>query len=90
MPQSRIAGILWKENTLAVFALQSYRTSVRMIAHYMPHLTRIPQGLPHYHYPYCEIYFMSIARYTVTISSYNDDGIRKRFEIGADGVHALL
>jgi hypothetical protein len=42
------------------------------------------------HDPDGEIYFLSIARDRVTISSYNDDGIRKRVETWADGVPALV
>ncbi|MDP3396124.1 MAG: hypothetical protein Q8S57_05590 [Methanoregula sp.] len=43
-----------------------------------------------FHDPDGEIYFLSIARDRITISSYNDDGIRKRVETWADGVPALL
>jgi hypothetical protein len=42
-----------------------------------------------FHDPDGGIYFLSIARDRVTISSYNDDGIRKRVEIWVDGVPAL-
>jgi hypothetical protein len=35
------------------------------------------------------IYFLSMARYRVTLSSYNDDTIRKRVEIWTEGVPAL-
>jgi len=36
-----------------------------------------------------EIYFLSIARNRVTLSSYSDDAIRKRVETWSDGVPAL-
>ena len=38
------------------------------------------------HDPDDELYFLSIARDRVTLSSYSDDGIRKRVEKWADGV----
>jgi len=41
------------------------------------------------HDPNGEIYFISIARDRITISSYNDDETRKRVEVWADGVPAL-
>jgi hypothetical protein len=41
------------------------------------------------HDPDGELYFLSIARDRVTVSSYNDDGIRKRVEKWTDGVPAL-
>ena len=41
------------------------------------------------HDPDGEFYFLSIARDRVTLSSYNDDGIRKRVEKWTDGVPAL-
>ena len=41
------------------------------------------------HDPNDEIYFLSLARDRVTISSYNDDAIRTRVEIWADSVPAL-
>lgn len=36
-----------------------------------------------------ELYFLSIARDRVTVSSYTDDGIRRRVERWTDGVPAL-
>jgi hypothetical protein len=41
------------------------------------------------HDPDGELYFLSIARDRVTVSSYNDDGIRKRVEKWTDGVPEL-
>jgi hypothetical protein len=41
------------------------------------------------HDPDGEIYFLSIARDRVTLSSYSDDGIRTRIETWADSVPAL-
>ena len=41
------------------------------------------------HDPNGEIYFLSIARDRVTVSSYSDDAIRKRVEQWADSVPAL-
>jgi hypothetical protein len=41
------------------------------------------------HDPDGELYFLSIARDRVTLSSYNDDGIRKRVERWTDGVPEL-
>ena len=41
------------------------------------------------HDPYGELYFLSIARNRVTLSSYSDEGIRKRVERWADSVPAL-
>ncbi len=41
------------------------------------------------HDPGGEFYFLSIARDRVTVSSYTDDGIRRRVERWADGVPAL-
>ena len=41
------------------------------------------------HDPNGEMYFMSIARDRVTVSSYSDDAIRKRVEQWADSVPAL-
>lgn len=42
------------------------------------------------HDPDGEIYFLSIARDRVTLSSYSDDAIRTRVENWADGVPALV
>jgi hypothetical protein len=41
------------------------------------------------HDPDGELYFLSIARDRVTLSSYNEDSIRKRVERWAEGVPAL-
>ena len=41
------------------------------------------------HDPEGELYFLSIARDRVTVSSYMDDGIRRQIERWADGVPAL-
>jgi len=41
------------------------------------------------HDPDGEIYFLSIARDRVTLSSYEDEGIRTRVESWADGVPAM-
>jgi hypothetical protein len=41
------------------------------------------------HDPDGELYFLSIARDRVTVSSYTDDGIRRRVERWSDGVPAL-
>ncbi|MFA4824833.1 MAG: hypothetical protein WC593_06700 [Methanoregula sp.] len=41
------------------------------------------------HDPNGELYFLSIARDRVTVSSYSDDAIRKRVEDWADSVPAL-
>ena len=41
------------------------------------------------HDPDDELYFLSIARNRVTLSSYSDDGIRARVEKWADGVPEL-
>lgn len=41
------------------------------------------------HDPNGELYFLSLARDRVTISSYSDDAIRTRVEIWADSVPAL-
>ena len=41
------------------------------------------------HDPNGELYFLSIARNRVTLSSYSDDGIRARVEKWADGVPEL-
>jgi hypothetical protein len=42
------------------------------------------------HDPNDELYFLSIARNRVTLSSYSDERIRKRVETWADGVPALM
>jgi hypothetical protein len=42
------------------------------------------------HDPSGEIYFLSIARDRITISSYTDDAIRKQVEIWTDSVPALV
>jgi hypothetical protein len=41
------------------------------------------------HDPEGELYFLSLARNRVTLSSYSDDSIRKRIERWTDGVPAL-
>jgi hypothetical protein len=41
------------------------------------------------HDPNGELYFLSLARDRVTLSSYSDEGIRTRIENWADGVPAL-
>jgi hypothetical protein len=41
------------------------------------------------HDPNGELYYLSIARNRLTVSSYSDDAIRKRVEQWADGVPAL-
>jgi hypothetical protein len=41
------------------------------------------------HDPDGELYFLSIARNRVTVSSFSDDGIRKRVERWADGIPAM-
>ncbi len=41
------------------------------------------------HDPNGELYFLNLARYRVTISSYSDDSIRTRIEDWAEGVPAL-
>jgi hypothetical protein len=42
------------------------------------------------HDPNDELYFLSFSRDRVTLSSYSDEGIRKRVEKWADGVPALV
>jgi hypothetical protein len=41
------------------------------------------------HDPDGELYFLSLTRNRVTLSSYSDEGIRKRVEKWSDGVPAL-
>ena len=41
------------------------------------------------HDPDGEFYYLSLARNRITVSSYSDDGIRKRVEAWADKVPAL-
>jgi hypothetical protein len=42
------------------------------------------------HDPNGELYFLSIARDRITLSSYSDDAIRKRVGMWTDGVPALV
>lgn len=42
------------------------------------------------HDPGGELYYLAIARDRLTLSSYSDDGIRKRVEAWANGIPALV
>jgi hypothetical protein len=42
------------------------------------------------HDPDGELYFLSLARNRITLSSYTDDGIRKRIEQWSDSIPALV
>jgi hypothetical protein len=68
-------------------SVEGYRTGVAAIisniANIMSHRGTVR------HMPDGELYYLSIARDRITISSYRDDAIRHRIETWADGIPAL-
>jgi len=77
------------------FGIAAMITNMANIAAHRGRVRHIP-GADHFsvllkcHDPNGELYFLSIARDRITLSSYIDDGIRKRVEAWADSVPALV
>lgn len=77
------------------FGIAAMITNMANIAAHQGKVRHVP-GADHFsvllkcHDPNGELYFLSIARDRVTLSSYIDEGIRKRVEAWAEGVPAMV